>query len=172
MIRKATVSDARQITELSGELGYPAEERDIGRRLESLASRDDQLVIVATTDDRIDGWLQAQLTEALESGLRVEIVGLVVAKRSRRRGVGRELVAAAEKWTVEKQVESTVVRSNQQRIESHEFYPALGFALSKTQKVYRKLVAKRPNQSPEPTVMSVTPRADARVAPATTVAHL
>jgi hypothetical protein len=31
---------------------------------------------------------------------------------------------------------------------------------------------KRPNQSPEPTVMSVTPRADARVAPATPVAHL
>jgi hypothetical protein len=31
---------------------------------------------------------------------------------------------------------------------------------------------KRPNQPPEPTVMSVTPRADARVAPATTVAHL
>ena len=30
----------------------------------------------------------------------------------------------------------------------------------------------RPNQSPEPTVMSVTPRAGARVAPATTVAHL
>jgi hypothetical protein len=31
---------------------------------------------------------------------------------------------------------------------------------------------KWPNQSPEPTVMSVTPRADARVAPALTVAHL
>jgi hypothetical protein len=30
----------------------------------------------------------------------------------------------------------------------------------------------RPNQSPEPMVMSVTPRADARVAPATTMAHL
>jgi hypothetical protein len=30
----------------------------------------------------------------------------------------------------------------------------------------------RANQSPEPTVMSVTPRAGARVAPATTVAHL
>jgi hypothetical protein len=29
-----------------------------------------------------------------------------------------------------------------------------------------------PNQSPEPTVMLVTPRADARVAPSTTVAHL
>jgi hypothetical protein len=29
-----------------------------------------------------------------------------------------------------------------------------------------------PNQSPEPTVMLVTPRAGARVAPSTTVAHL
>jgi hypothetical protein len=32
--------------------------------------------------------------------------------------------------------------------------------------------AKRPNQSPEPTVMLVTPRAGARVAPSTPVAHL
>jgi hypothetical protein len=32
--------------------------------------------------------------------------------------------------------------------------------------------SKRPNQSPEPTVMLVTPRAGARVAPSTTVAHL
>jgi hypothetical protein len=31
---------------------------------------------------------------------------------------------------------------------------------------------RRPNQSPEPTALSVTPRADARVAPASTVAHL
>jgi hypothetical protein len=35
-----------------------------------------------------------------------------------------------------------------------------------------EVATKRPNQSPEPTVMSVTPRAGARVAPATTVAHL
>jgi hypothetical protein len=34
------------------------------------------------------------------------------------------------------------------------------------------LIRKSPNQSPEPTVMLVTPRADARVAPSTTVAHL
>jgi hypothetical protein len=35
-----------------------------------------------------------------------------------------------------------------------------------------KWLQKRANQSPEPTVTSVTPRADARVAPAMTVAHL
>ena len=35
-----------------------------------------------------------------------------------------------------------------------------------------RLEKQKPNQPPEPTVMSVTPRADARVAPATTVAHL
>jgi hypothetical protein len=43
-------------------------------------------------------------------------------------------------------------------------------------KLYRtkgeKDAVKRPNQSPEPTVMLVTPRACARVAPSTTVAHL
>jgi hypothetical protein len=37
---------------------------------------------------------------------------------------------------------------------------------------YLGLQKKEPNQSPEPTVMSVTPAADAPVVPATTVAHL
>jgi N-acetylglutamate synthase-like GNAT family acetyltransferase len=159
MIRRAAVSDARELAELTRELGYEADELVIARRLTNLASRDDQLVIVATAGDRLDGWLQAQVSETLESGLRVEIVGLIVADRSRRRGVGRELVAEAEEWARKKQIELLVVRSNQQRIESHEFYPALGFTLSKTQKVYRKQLAKRPNQAPEPTALIVTPPA-------------
>jgi hypothetical protein len=46
---------------------------------------------------------------------------------------------------------------------AHWFFKSMSVVLLKT---------KGPNQSPEPTVMSVTPRADARVAPATTVAHL
>jgi hypothetical protein len=33
-----------------------------------------------------------------------------------------------------------VVRSNTTRRESHVFYPALGFSVSKTQRVYRKLL--------------------------------
>jgi GNAT superfamily N-acetyltransferase len=141
MIRTAQVSDAREIAALTRELGYPADECVLAGRLANLLPKDDQLLIVAATGDQLDGWLQAHVSETLESGVRVEIVGLIVAQKSRRCGIGRALVAAAEQWAGEKRAEAIVVRSNQLRAESHHFYPALGFALSKVQKVYRKLCA-------------------------------
>ena len=41
--------------------------------------------------------------------------------------------------------ETVVVRSNASRVESHSFYPALGYASTKTQQVYRKLLPAVPN---------------------------
>jgi GNAT superfamily N-acetyltransferase len=58
----------------------------------------------------------------------------------RRRGVGRCLVAVAETWAREISAETVVVRSNAKRVESHAFYPALGYLPLKTQVVYRKRV--------------------------------
>ena len=63
--------------------------------------------------------------------------------------------------------EAVVVRSNTKRVESHIFYPALGFTVSKTQSVYRKLQKSEPEQVPLPMDMAVTERAGARSAPAT-----
>jgi hypothetical protein len=48
------------------------------------------------------------------------------------------LVGRAETWATEISAETVVVRSNAKRVESHVFYPALGFLPSKTQVVYRK----------------------------------
>ena len=84
------------------------------------------------------GWLQAHSCDILEYGFRVEITGLVVSGQVRRKGVGGSLVAQAEKWASEISAGTIVVRSNSKRVESHEFYPALGYLPSKTQVVYRK----------------------------------
>jgi GNAT superfamily N-acetyltransferase len=82
--------------------------------------------------------LQAHAAHILESGLRVEITGMIVSPEVRRCGVGRLLVTEAERWAREKGAEVIVVRSNAQRVESHLFYPALGFRESKRQVVYRR----------------------------------
>ena len=138
-MRAATVRDAQSIAILSGELGYPAGPRTIGERLRRILPRADHRVIVAELPGGgLCGWLQAHFSEALESGSRVEIVGLIVSGAMRRRGVGRRLVAEAEAWAAEISAETVVVRSNAQRLESHAFYPSLGYSPSKTQVVYRK----------------------------------
>jgi GNAT superfamily N-acetyltransferase len=138
-VRAATARDAGSIAILSGELGYPADVKTIRERLRRILARNDQRVVVAEAPDgAVCGWLQAHCSDVLGSGFRVEITGLVVSERMRRRGVGRSLVAQAETWAGEISAETLVVRSNTVRVESHSFYPALGYLPAKTQVVYRK----------------------------------
>ena len=103
-----------------------------------LASGSDLLIVAVDPSGRVVGWLQAYATHRLQSGPAVEITGLVVDRGVRRRGVGSRLVAEAERWAKDRSAEGMVVRSNAQRVESHRFYPALGFDLNKTQAVYQK----------------------------------
>jgi GNAT superfamily N-acetyltransferase len=87
---------------------------------------------------KLCGWLQAHASHVIESGFRVEIVGLVVADDARRKGIGRQLVARAEQWATGIGAKTSNVRSNVLRQEAHLFYPSLGYHLKKTQAAYRK----------------------------------
>jgi GNAT superfamily N-acetyltransferase len=141
-VRAATEEDAKAIAPLVGELGYAADKDITRERLSRLAGRSDYLVAIAQSDSgEICGWLQAHSSEALESGFRVEIVGLVTTKQMRRLGIGRLLVEYAESWAIRMGASAIVVRSNVKRAESHGFYVALDYANTKTQNVYRKRLA-------------------------------
>jgi hypothetical protein len=123
-VRAARPEDARSIAVLSRALGYTADAKSTRERLRRILGRDDQRVVVAVAPGgAVCGWLQAQCNVVIESGLRVEITGLV---------------AQAETWAKEISAETIVVRSNTKRVESHAFYPSLGYLPSKTQVVYRK----------------------------------
>ncbi len=138
-IRRATPRDAEALSKLSGALGYATETEVVEKRLKTILASSSDLVIVATQPgDVVVGWLQAHASMILESGFRAEITGLVVSPEARRSGAGRALVAEADRWARQLGAEAIVVRSNVQRVESHLFYPALGFAGTKTQQVYRK----------------------------------
>ena len=146
-IRCATERDASSIAKLARELGYVATAKMMRSRVQTvLASASDLLIVAVDSSAGVVGWLQAHAANVVESGFRVEIVGLIVSGVARRRGVGRTLVAKAEAWAKSISAKAIVVRSNATRVESHAFYPALGYTSTKTQLVYRKpLVA--PNQS-------------------------
>ena len=85
LIREATVDDAAAISDLASELGYPAVPDVMRSRLTKILGRTDHLVLVAMNDNgAVHGWIHAHATDLLESGQRVDIVGLVVAPRARR----------------------------------------------------------------------------------------
>jgi N-acetylglutamate synthase-like GNAT family acetyltransferase len=146
-IRKAAETDAEAIANLSTVLGYSADAETMRKRLQTLVQSEADLIIVAVNEQgTVIGWLQAHANHALESGFRVEIMGLIVSPDARRTGAGRSLVAEAEEWARTLSVPVVVVRSNLRRTESHAFYPAIGFKRTKTQAVYRKpLAQEEPN---------------------------
>jgi GNAT superfamily N-acetyltransferase len=137
-VRRAAAADAARIAELSGDLGYPVEERLMSERLAHLSARGDTVVFVAVDGDRVAGWIHGAEHELLEVGRLCEILGLVVDASARRGGAGRALMAAVEEWAASRGVPQMSVRSSIVRVESHPFYERLGYRRVKTQHSYRK----------------------------------
>ncbi len=141
-IRPAVHTDAAAVAALSRELGYPTESREMADRLARLLTQPDRdVVFVAVAGHDVAGWVHVGRRELLESGPQAEILGLVVGNAFRRRGVGRLLVAEAERWAARRGVDDVVVRSNVSRAESHPFYQRCGYRRVKSQHVYRKRIA-------------------------------
>jgi hypothetical protein len=63
-VRPATIDDADALASLSGELGYPATATQLGARLQSLLTREhDHVVLVATIEEAIVGWITSGFDE-------------------------------------------------------------------------------------------------------------
>ena len=140
-VRKATMSDAIRLAELSEVLGYPVEPDVVKQRIERLLSRPQNVLLVADlAESGVAGWIHAAEQDILETGRSCEILGLVVAANQRNHGIGRRLVERVEQWAVERGLRQISVRSNVLRSESHQFYERLGYARVKTQHAYRKRI--------------------------------
>jgi GNAT superfamily N-acetyltransferase len=139
------MADVPALTALSLQLGYPARADDLADRLSRFLSRPDDHGILVAVDDvrRVIGWIHVGRRESLETRPRAEILGLVVDGASRRAGVGRALMSAAEQWSVAHGFDEVILRSNVARPESHPFYESIGYARMKTQHVYTKTVSAR-----------------------------
>ena len=138
-VRVARAADAGALAELCTQLGYPSTTAELEQRLERLMGEPDHVVYVAEVPGYgVAGFLHASSGMALETGPRAEILGLVADATLRGRGIGRTLVAEAERWAREKGYTALHVRCNVVRNEAHAFYEGLGFARVKTQTNFRK----------------------------------
>jgi len=140
-IRIARRSDASVLAGLCTQLGYPSTPGEVAERLESIFGHPDHVVLVAELDSgAVAGFLHGFCGVVLETGERAEIVGLVADSGHRGQGVGKSLVAEAERWARSKGHRTLHVRCNVVRTAAHAFYEGLGFALVKTQKNFQKKI--------------------------------
>jgi len=134
-IRLAVGSDAKAINVVSKHLGYPAlsdveVEDDLRQLLESAHDE----VYVAEANGRVVGWLHLCFVRRLASANYYEIGNMVVDGDAQRQGIGRALIEHVSDLHPEK----IRVRSNELRVETHQFYEAMGFEVSKVQRVFEK----------------------------------
>ena len=138
-IRRAKSADAPQIAVLSGQLGYPATAEQIRKRLRGIKPPSQHAVFVANSaKDGVIGWVHVSRQPLLESEVRAEVNGLVVAEGQRSLGAGARLLAAAEEWARRHGCKEMSVRSNVIRERAHKFYERNGYEHYKTQKSFRK----------------------------------
>jgi GNAT superfamily N-acetyltransferase len=138
-IRRARISDAPQLAELSGQLGYPTVASEITKRMRRLKPASQNALFVAESADAgVVGWTHVSVTHLVEVGTRAELNGLIVGEGQRSLGAGARLLEAAEDWARKRGCPGMSVRSNVIRDRAHKFYERQGYEHYKTQKAFRK----------------------------------
>ena len=135
-INRIQIEDATGINSLSLQLGYPLSIPETENNIAEMIKLEDHEAFVARDKLQIVGWIHVFSTLRLESNPFVEIGGMVVHQGYRGKGIGRLLIWQAKDWAVKKNAGTLRVRCNTKRIEAHQFYEAMGFIVSKDQRVF------------------------------------
>jgi GNAT superfamily N-acetyltransferase len=138
-IRSASATDADAIARLFTDEGYPAGPSDIVERLSRFQSPYSQ-VLVAEHEGAVIGFIAIHALPRFEHDDRiVRILALVVDAGARERGVGRTLIAEAERISLELGAAFVEITAGHHRPEARQLYETLGYDASVAAYLRKKL---------------------------------
>ena len=138
-LRPATASDAEAIATLFTDEGYPAGPSDIVERLHRYSSEHSR-VIVAVHEGALLGFVALHALPRFEHDDRIlRIMALVVDAGARERGVGRRLMAEAERVAAELDAAFIEVTAGHHRPDARRLYESLGYDASIAAYLRKKL---------------------------------
>jgi ribosomal protein S18 acetylase RimI-like enzyme len=128
IIRYAQPGDAAALAQLMCELGYETTKSEMQRRLQRIATDERCRTFVAVCDGNVCGMIGTLTYPSIEhndpSG---RIVALVILRTMRRRGIGRALLATAEKDFAQRGIRRIGLNTQLARENAHKFYESLGY---------------------------------------------
>ena len=128
-IRDAELSDAAELAALACELGYETTSAEMESRLVSILKDLRYKTLVALNDEKICGMIGTfSASSYLHNDINGRIIALVVSRESRRRGIGAQLIAAAEKDFAQRGITRVTLTTRFEREEAHQFYEKLGYS--------------------------------------------
>jgi GNAT superfamily N-acetyltransferase len=128
-VRLLALSDLTKALPLMAELGYPTDPTSFAERAGAVNKSADSGVLVAELNGQILGLVAFHSFEMLHRPGRLgRITALVVSAAARSRGVGGQLLEAAERHLIEAGSIKLEVTSAERRTDAHGFYAAHGYA--------------------------------------------
>jgi ribosomal protein S18 acetylase RimI-like enzyme len=127
-IRDAELDDAAELAALMCELGYETKPAEMETRLKLILSNPAYKTFVAIMDGSICGMIGTVICPSYEhNDPGGRILALVISVAARRRGVGRALVATAEKDFAQRGICRVALDTRLTREDAHKFYESLGY---------------------------------------------
>jgi ribosomal protein S18 acetylase RimI-like enzyme len=127
-IRDAELNDAPELAVLMCELGYETERTEMETRLKLILSNPAYRTFVAIMRGCVCGMIGTLTYPSYEhndpSG---RILALVTLSAARRRGIGRALIATAEKDFAQRGIRRVALDTRFSREDAHNFYELLGY---------------------------------------------
>jgi len=122
------VNDAAALAQLMCELGYETTKSEMQIRMERIATDERYRTFVAVRDGKVCGMIATLTYPSYEhndpSG---QILALVILRTMRRHGIGRVLIATAEKDFAQRGIRRIALNTRLAREDTHKFYESLGY---------------------------------------------
>jgi GNAT superfamily N-acetyltransferase len=135
----ASVTDAERIAALFTEEGYPAAASTIGARIERFTASNGQ-VLVAEDAGEILGFVAVHVMPRFEHDDTIgRVLALVVDAGARGRGVGHDLMAAADEIARQAGAAFIEVTAAHHRPEARHLYESLGYDATVTAYLRKRL---------------------------------
>jgi ribosomal protein S18 acetylase RimI-like enzyme len=127
-IRAAEMNDAAALAQLMCELGYKTTKSEMQVRVERIATDERCRTFVAVHNGAVCGMIGTVTYPSYEhndpSG---RILALAILSTMRRRGIGRALIATAEKDFAQRGIRRIALNTRLTRESAHKFYESLGY---------------------------------------------
>jgi ribosomal protein S18 acetylase RimI-like enzyme len=127
-IRVAEMNDAAALAGLMCELGYETTKSEMESRMERIATDERYRTLVAVRDGKVCGMIGTVASLSYEhNDPGGRILALATSSTMRRHGIGRALIASAEKDFAERGITRIALNTRLTREDAHKFYDSLGY---------------------------------------------
>jgi len=122
------MNDAAALAQLMCELGYETTKSDMQVRMERIATDERYRTFVAVCDGKVCGMIGTITSLSYEhNDPGGRILALATLSAMRRCGIGRALIATAEKDFAERGITRVALNTRFTREDAHKFYESLGY---------------------------------------------